>query len=280
MMRKRMVALLLILIIVIFVSMPSYARGVTQEEHMNVLLLIIDDLNTWLLSRPGRYTGRVLAPNIQRLAESGMLFTHAYTASSKCSPSRTAFLMGVAPWVSGCTDNGLLIKSNEILAQATSFPKLFQEQGYYMVSSGKIAHGYDTGVKWDRVVRHKRDPAPPGAPLNGFARAASGRVTERDWGTTHLKESEMNDTKVADCAVEALQMKHTKPFFIACGLFHPHMPWYIPQKYFDMYPLDKITLPPIKDDDLDDIPPLGQKLISGAYETALHHNLALCTEEE
>jgi arylsulfatase A-like enzyme len=108
--------------------------------------------------------------------------------------------------------------------------------------------------------------------LNGFARAASGRLTERDWGTTHLKETEMNDTKVADCAVEALKMNHTRPFFIACGLFHPHMPWYVPQKYFDMYPLDSITLPPIKDDDLDDIPPLGQKLISGTYETALQHN--------
>jgi len=127
-------------------------------------------------------------------------------------------------------------------------------------------------VAWDKAVKHKRDPAPPGTPFNGFAKARSGKLTERDWGVTHLKESEMNDTKVADCAVEALKMQHEKPFFIACGLFHPHMPWYVPKKYFDMYPLDDLVLPPLKDDDLDDIPPLGQKLISGTYEQALEHN--------
>jgi arylsulfatase A-like enzyme len=127
-------------------------------------------------------------------------------------------------------------------------------------------------VEWDKVVRHKRDPAPPGTPFNGFAKAKSGKLTERDWGVTHLKETEMNDTKVADCAVEALKMKHDKPFFIACGLFHPHMPWYVPQKYFDMYPLDEIDLPPLKEDDLDDIPPPGLKLISGTYDQALEHN--------
>ena len=270
-MKKLNKALIFVVLAVTVICRPCFANNASKAKPMNVLFLVIDDLNTWLLSNPGRYTGRVIAPNIERLAESGVLFTRAYTASPKCSPSRTAFLMGVAPWQSGHTDNGLTIKDNPVLAKATSFPKLFQQQGYYMVSSGKIGHGYDTGVQWDKMVRHKRDPAPPGAPLNGFARTASGRLTERDWGTTHLKEMEMNDTKVADCAVEALQMKHSKPFFIACGLFHPHMPWYVPQKYFDMYPLDEITLPPIKEDDLDDIPALGRKLISGTYEQALQH---------
>lgn len=228
MMNKVAMFLILAVLVVTVFCPQSFANDATKTNPMNVLFLVIDDLNTWLLANPGRYSGNVIAPNIQRLAESGLLFTRAYTASPKCSPSRTAFLMGVAPWESGHTDNGLVIKTNPVLAKATSFPKLFQEKGYYIVSSGKIGHGYDSGVDWDKVVKHKRDPAPPGAPLNGFARAASGRLTERDWGTTHLKESEMNDTKVADCAVEALKMKHTKPFFIACGLFHPHMPWYVP----------------------------------------------------
>ncbi|MEM6655939.1 MAG: sulfatase-like hydrolase/transferase, partial [Planctomycetota bacterium] len=64
----------------------------------NVLFLIIDDLNTWLLEDPTRYAGKVVAPNIQRLASEGVLFHNAYTASPVCVPSRTAFLSGVAPW--------------------------------------------------------------------------------------------------------------------------------------------------------------------------------------
>ncbi|NJO20748.1 MAG: sulfatase-like hydrolase/transferase [Spirulinaceae cyanobacterium RM2_2_10] len=98
-----------------------------QGKAPNVLILIIDDLNTWLLNRPGRYNGSVIAPNIKGLAESGVNFTQAYTASPKCSPSRTAFLYGVAPWHSGHTDNGLVIKDNEVLARATSFFEEFQK---------------------------------------------------------------------------------------------------------------------------------------------------------
>jgi arylsulfatase A-like enzyme len=68
----------------------------------------------------------------------------------------------------------------------------------------------------------------------------------------------MNDTAAADFAIEQLRKDHSKPFFIACGLFHPHMPWYVPQKYLDMYPLADITIPQFDKNDLDDVPPLGQ----------------------
>ena len=226
-------------------------------------MLVIDDLNTWLVENPDRYAGKVIAPNINKLAKSGVNFTKAYCASPKCSPSRTSFLSGVAPWKSGVYDNGLNVKASELLNQVKSFPKLFQEAGYFTASFGKISHGYETGVEWDQRMNHNRDPAPPQAPFNGFAKSKSGKLTESDWGPTHLKESEMNDTKYADLAIKALGLKHEKPFFIACGLFHPHMPWYVPQKYFDMYPLDEIVVPPIKDDDHDDIPPLGPKTCKG-----------------
>lgn len=266
---KRAQHLLLALLICLNVPVPGAQAA--EPGKPNVLLLIVDDLNTWMLNKPGRFSGKVMAPNIKRLAESGIQFSNAFAASPKCSPSRTAFLMGVAPWQSGHTDNGLKISDNPVLAKAMSFTKLFQDQGYFMATSGKISHGFKDGVNWDQTWRHKRDPAPPGTPFNGFAMTPSGKLTERDWGVSHLKESEMNDTKVADSAIKALKMNHDRPFFIACGLFHPHMPWYGPQKYFDLYPLEEIEVPPVKDDDLDDIPQPGRMLISDTYDKALEH---------
>ena len=65
-----------------------------------------------------------------------------------------------------------------------------------------------------------------------------------------VPDKQMGDRKVAAWATEQLQKKHDKPFFIACGFFRPHLPWYVPKKYFDMYPPDKITLPNVNDNDV------------------------------
>lgn len=111
-----------------------------------------------------------------------------------------------------------------------------------------------TGTK---KIGHKRDPAPPGAPLTSVGRG------EQDWGPIHLDEEDMNDTHNINNAIKRLQEKHDKPFFIACGTFNPHMPWYVPQKYFDMFPLEDIVTPDIKENDLADVPERGVELTSG-----------------
>lgn len=234
-----------------------WAVVATAEKPLNVLFLAIDDLNTWLLEDPDRYGGTVIAPNIRELAESGVLFNHAYTASPACSPSRTAFLSGMSPWKTGVYENGMDMDASQALKQAVSFPELFHSAGYYIASYGKIGHGWDQRSIWDDRIGHKRDPVPPGAPLTAVGKG------EQDWGPTHLSEEAMNDTSYADAAIAQIQRKHDKPFLIACGLFHPHMPWYVPQKYFDLYPLDDIVLPEILADDLEDVPPLGRALTDG-----------------
>lgn len=223
---------------------------------MNVLFLAVDDLNTWLLGDENRYTGKVVAPNIRQLAESGVLFEHAYTSSPYCSPSRTAFLSGVSPWNSGVYDNAVLTDQSVPLQEATSLSMLFKQSGYYTASYGKIEHGWKMRSSWDDEMPHRRNPIPPNAP---YSPAAQG---EHDWGPTHLDESEMRDTQYADRTIAQLQREHEKPFFIACGLFHPHMPWYVPQKYFDLFPLDEVVLPELKDGDLDDLPPLATRVLT------------------
>ena len=54
---------------------------------------------------------------------------------------------------------------------------------------------------------------------------------------------------------EQLNKKHDKPFFLACGIYRPHEPWFVPKKYFDQFPLEQIQLPPgYKQNDLADLP--------------------------
>ncbi|MEZ6139471.1 MAG: sulfatase [Zavarzinella sp.] len=239
-------------LVVLFICSEAAAA----EKPPNVLLLIADDLNTWLLGDPDRYAGKVVAPNIKKLADSGITFWKAYTASPVCCPSRTAFLSGVRPWQSGLYMNGLNSSGSAALNKATSLPGLFKNAGYFTASYGKIGHGWRLGNVWDDDLPHKRDPAPPKAPLLPFTRG------EQDWGPTHLTEEQMNDTKMADATIAQLQKKHDKPFLVACGLFHPHMPWYVPQKYFDMFPLEDVKLPPILKNDLDDLPAIGRDVTS------------------
>ena len=188
-----------------------------KAQKKNVLFLVVDDLNTWLLSDPKRCTGKIIAPNILRLAERGVVFTQAFTSSPKCSPSRTSFLSGAAPWKSGVYDNGMDVMASPALQDAPSLPEVFQQHGYYIASFGKISHGYSTGVEWDDNTNHRRDTVPPDAPLNGWAKRSDGSPTEKDWGPIHLPESEMNDTKYADAAIAQLKKNHDRPFLIACG---------------------------------------------------------------
>ena len=85
---RRNLRLLMMFIGVLVVSPLSFAEK--DVKRMNVLFLCVDDLNTWLLDDANRYTGKVVAPSIRKLADEGVLFKRAYCASPKCSPSRLA----------------------------------------------------------------------------------------------------------------------------------------------------------------------------------------------
>jgi arylsulfatase A-like enzyme len=268
--KEHRLSLILAFSVLLLLRANSSARDSGPERPMNVLFLVVDDLNTWLLGDTNRYAGKVVTPHIQRLADSGVIFGRAYTASPFCCPSRTALLSGVSPWKSGLYQNGQIASQSVALRNATSLPKLFKKAGYFTASYGKIGHGWDTRAAWDDRIPHKRDPVPPNAPLTPVGRG------EQDWGPTHLREEEMNDTKYADAAIKQLQQQHGRPFLIACGLFHPHMPWYVPQEYFDMFPMDEVTTPQLKADDLDDVPPLGRAVTAGKSRfvaSVLEHKL-------
>jgi len=227
------------------------------EERMNVLVLIADDLNTWILEKPERYFGKIVAPNLQNLAESGVAFSQAYSASPFCVPSRTSMWSGVSPHKSGVYHNQTNVAASEPLKEAVSLFETFSNAGYSMYGYGKITHGWNGNDVWDEKQGHKRDPRPPGAPVQSVGKG------EQDWGPIHLTEEEMNDTGGADKTIAILEQEHDKPFFLVYGTFNPHMAWFVPQKYFDMFPLEEVKPPLLNPNDFDDIPPLADEVVGG-----------------
>ena len=245
------------------------------QERPNVLFISVDDMNDWTTTHDG-YAGKVHTPNLERLAKRGTTFINAHTASPVCCPSRTAIMLGKRPSTTGIYNNGQWWRPH--LPDAVSLPMYFRQHGYKAIGAGKVFHhtaGFNPPDQWDNFQRltFRDDPwfrgnklnypwskpakYPRGYPFSGLPDTPH----EGDWGVIPgLDEKDYDDSSTVDYAVRALGRRHEKPFFLACGIFRPHLPWYVPAKYFDMYPLDEIKLPVVPKDDLNDVPSPGREL--------------------
>jgi arylsulfatase A-like enzyme len=230
-----------------------------QKSKQNVLFIAVDDLNDWIGCLDGHPD--VKTPNLDRLAERGVLFTKAYCAAPACNPSRAALMTGIRPSTSGVYHNPQPWRTSSALKDIATLPQHFMANGYKAMGSGKIYHGsYPDPASWEyywpsQTNNKPSDPNPENRPVNGIPNTA-----HFDWGPVNESPEKMGDWQVANWVIDQLNQTHEKPFFLACGFFRPHLPWYAPQKYFDMYPVDKITLPNIKENDLEDVPDLGKKM--------------------
>lgn len=231
---------------VVLAVMALAGRGTFAAERPNVLFIAVDDLNHWVghLAR----NSQTKTPNLDRLAARGVTFTRAYCAAPVCNPSRAALMSGMRPSTTGVYDNGEDWRP-QIPAEKT-LNDVFRKAGYWVGASGKIYHGgYNRHEDWDEY-HHPRggDPKPTGS--EGVGGIKFGAVDARD--------QDLEDYKIADWTIEQLGKRHDKPFFAACGFHKPHMPWNVPRKWFDLFPLDSIQLPPVKEDDLADLPAAGR----------------------
>ncbi len=227
-------------------------------DKPNVLFIAVDDLNDWIGCLGGHPQAKT--PNIDRLARRGVLFEQAYCAAPACNPSRAALMTGIRPSTSGVYHNSNPWRQSPVLKDAVTIPQYFSAQGYVSKGAGKIYHGrFPDPASWDVYWPSKKkprpnDPLPKGRPLAGVSN------THFDWGPVDVPDKKMGDNQVVDWVIEQLGQAHAKPLFLACGIFRPHLPWYVPPKYFKPFPLDEIILPKVPDDDLDDIPAAGKRM--------------------
>jgi len=256
------------------------AAGTPGLTKPNVLMIAVDDLNDWVGYLGGHPD--VKTPNLDRLAQRGLLFSNAHCAAPVCNPSRVALMTGRQPASTGIYGND--VRWHEVMPGIPSIPHHFKAHGYHVAGGGKINHhtpGFNRRSDWhvyfDQVFdSHYQDQLargldvsrfawPAGFPLNGlpevkaFSRPPQN-ANEFDWGPWDARDEAMGDGQLVEWAAKFLAAPPSQPFFLAPGIYRPHLPFYAPRKYFDLYPLDKITLPTIKADDLDDIPAGGQRM--------------------
>ncbi|MDA0350342.1 MAG: sulfatase [Verrucomicrobia bacterium] len=275
--------------------LPNFAA-----EKPNILYITFDDMNDWVGCLDGH--PQIQTPNIDRLAERGVLFTNAHCAVPVCSGSRAATWTGWSPVKNGVYGNGQRIEKTS--PNAIFLPQDLASQGYLTMGTGKLLHGkseimlqeYGPGFdKWMPILEEERkiskadiDAGGPFVkheisrlgitmPLNEMPRdrePLSSTIESFDWGVIDRPDEEFSDTLCADYVVEKLKQKFDKPFFLGMGIYRPHQPLWVPKRFHDLYPPESVILPSVYQDDLKDVSKIAQDfgryaVTSGAHKTTV-----------
>ncbi len=247
-------------LIAILISLTAIADS---AQRPNVLLIVCDDLNTHV-STSGY--DQIQTPAFDRLAAEGVTFERAYCQYPVCGPSRASFLHGLYPESTGVLDNKADIRQTR--PGTVSMPQYFKQHGYWTASVGKVFHSprHEHGeVAWHEHERFENDELPIVAVAKRAFEAQRGSIdlpkNRRLWrdarkaaiaplnaqtppghGPSGLSDHQHRDGKNVRQVVDWLKQGRPgdKPFFIALGIQKPHVPFLAPQKYFDLYPAEKI----------------------------------------
>jgi choline-sulfatase len=212
----------------------------------NILIVMADQMAPAFLPIYGQPLTR--APNMQALAQSGVVFESAYCASPLCSPSRASFMAGLLPSRSRVYDNAA-----EFSADIPTFAHHLRLRGYRTVLTGKMhfcgpdqLHGFEERLMtdiypadygwtpdWDHP--HER----PSWYHNMSSVALAGacvRTNQLDF-----------DDEVAFTAERAIfdiaRSNAKRPFLLVASFTHPHDPFAVPRRYWDLYREEDIEMP-------------------------------------
>lgn len=204
------------------------------EPKLNVLWICADDLAAYPLGCYGDKHAKT--PNIDALAESGVLFDRAYCTSPVCTASRQSFLTGRYPRSLGVTQLKTALPDGTPTLATT-----VQAAGFDTVAVGKMhfnsdrKHGFEVRVDApdhrNALAARKPQPLPDDVsvqpkwqPFKDHARVwlnAEGLP----FGAT---DADMPGTFYAEKAVEHLTAKRDKPFFLMVSFYEPHSPFHFP----------------------------------------------------
>lgn len=257
-----------------------------SKSKPNILFIVCDDLNTHV--SPTGYEP-ISTPALDALAKDSMTFHRAFCQYPVCGPSRASFLSGLYPQSTGVLDNKEDIRTTR--PGTLMMPQFFKQNGYWTASVGKVFHSprHEHGeVAWHEFHRFENDELPVVAAARQKFEAEHGPVdhqkNRKAWrelmnsvaaplnaqtppghGPSGLTDEQHKDGKNVRQVISWLDNGSygDKPFFIACGIQKPHVPFLAPDEYFAQYPLDEIVYQADKPNLWDGLP---KTAISKRYE--------------
>ena len=214
----------------------------SEPEQPNILFIVVDDLRPEL-NCYGQ--SQIHSPNIDALAEEGLLFQNAYCNVPVCGASRASLMTGLRP-----TQNrflNYLTRADKDAPGIITLPGYFRDHGYVTISNGKIFHhSADSKESWDEIWRPEivstgRDYRLPENIALDTIPEKRGAAWEKFEGADDI----YFDGKIALKSIRDLQKLKDgdAPFFLAVGFLKPHLPFNAPAKYWDLYEADEIVLP-------------------------------------
>ena len=230
-----------------------------EQQRPNILLILVDDLNLYLgtFGHPN-----ALSPNMDRLAESGVLFTNAHCQAPICGPARAAMMTGLRPsttGIYGMIEDDEIQLASPVTQDVIHLPEYLKKfGGYTTLAVGKVYHKSVPMGMFDE--NGGRVPGFGPKPEDGSYFEWRGEGTSTDWGVFPKRDEQMPDFDTASWAIEHLEEDFESPFFMAVGFLRPHVPWYVPQRWFDLYEQERIVTPPYREDDGDDLPAITREM--------------------
>lgn len=247
------------------------AQTTDENKQYNVLFIASDDMSSDLnaFGNPAVHT-----PNIDRLAEMGVVFNQAYNQAPLCAPSRASLMTGYLPDKTKVYDLGPTFR--EALPDAVTLAQMYKDNGYYTCRIGKIFHqgvpsdighaGHDDEASWTTTYN------PIGKDKTDEYMLVADAPSLGNYLAMDCNDDELTDAISANVALSIMRQRSgnthvsayggyreegrasTQPFFMAVGFYRPHIPYMAPKKYFDMYPLEDIQLAEFPENDWDNKP--------------------------
>jgi len=245
-------------LILFFISLAGSKPPISSDK-LNVLFIIADDLNCAL----GAYGDPLaITPNIDKLAKIGVVFGNTHVQYPLCGPSRVSLMTGLYP--DQTKSKKLRLYVRQTIPDVVTIGQKFRKENYHSVRVGKIYHyhnprdigtaGHDDSYTWDQTVNpYGRDK------IEEYK--LKGLKSKLDGGTLSWLQADGNDEEQTDGigATETIGFldefsKSGENFFLAFGLYRPHVPFVAPKKYFDLYDINDFKVPQSTDDYLNTIP--------------------------
>ncbi len=239
-------------LLVLFVFSSLHASGQTDSSPPNIIFIICDQMRADAMGVVGNTNART--PNLDNLAEEGVMFRNHYVNNPVCLPSRISIFSGLFPHQTGVLCNKT---KGEKLSFENTLSYYFKQNGYQIAWVGKN-HTYDNKAfgSFDYSSIRAREEF----------RAYSKYVPPFWHSDTYWPEEDCNPRKNTEEAIQFIkQASGSEPFFLHISYFDPHPPYMAPAEFTQHYSSENIELPEYIDPEK-----LGVRL--SEQQKALHYD--------